>query len=77
MVERAADDSHRLVRHPLLSSLGRDTRELQRALAAAIPGASVHEAPGGHASVVFDVERWRPVFLAAVADVVGQLTAAG
>ncbi|HWJ08079.1 MAG TPA: alpha/beta hydrolase [Nocardioides sp.] len=42
----------------------------QRALAAAVPGASVHEAPGGHASVVFDVHRWRPVFLAAVAEVV-------
>ena len=34
-VERAADDSHRRVRHPLLSSLGRDLRELQRALSAA------------------------------------------
>lgn len=42
----------------------------QRALAAAIPDASVHESPGGHASVVFDVHRWRPVFLAAVAEVV-------
>ncbi|WP_435771254.1 alpha/beta fold hydrolase [Nocardioides sp. SYSU DS0651] len=41
----------------------------QRALAAAIPGATVHEAPGGHASVVLDVQRWRPVFLAAVAEV--------
>src|SRR3954447_22625683 len=29
-VERATEDSHRLVRHPLLSSLGRDTRELER-----------------------------------------------
>lgn len=45
----------------------------QRALAAAIPDAAVFEAPGGHASVVFDVERWRPVFLAAVADVVARL----
>ncbi len=34
-VERTADDSHRRVRHPLLSSLGRDTRELQRALSTA------------------------------------------
>ncbi|GAA4094499.1 alpha/beta fold hydrolase [Nocardioides kongjuensis] len=42
----------------------------QRALAAAIPGATVHETPGGHASVVFDVHRWRPVFLAAVDEVV-------
>lgn len=44
----------------------------QRELAAAIPGATVHEAPGGHASVVFDVVRWRPIFLAAVADVVSR-----
>jgi exodeoxyribonuclease V gamma subunit len=34
-VDRRSDDSHQRVRHPLLSSLGRDTRELQRALAAA------------------------------------------
>jgi 3-oxoadipate enol-lactonase len=44
----------------------------QRAMAAAIPGAAVHETPGGHASVVFDVHRWRPVFLAAVDEVVRQ-----
>lgn len=44
----------------------------QRAMAAAIPGASVHETPGGHASVVFDVHRWRPVFLAAVDEIVRQ-----
>ncbi len=31
-VRRRDDDSARLVRHPLLSSLGRDTRELQRSL---------------------------------------------
>ncbi|KRB72779.1 hypothetical protein ASE01_22310 [Nocardioides sp. Root190] len=42
----------------------------QRAMAAAIPDATVHEAPGGHASVVFDVQHWRPVFLGAVAEVV-------
>lgn len=53
----------------------------QRALAAQIPGARVLEAPGGHASVVFDVEAWRPVFLEAVADVTaraagGDVTAA-
>ena len=41
----------------------------QRALAAAIPGAAVLEAPGGHASVVMDHEGWFPVFLEAVADV--------
>ena len=31
-IARSADDSHQRVRHPLLASLGRDTRELQRAL---------------------------------------------
>lgn len=46
----------------------------QRALAAAIPGATAHEAPGGHASVVFDVDRWRPVFLAAIDEVVSRAT---
>jgi exodeoxyribonuclease V gamma subunit len=35
VLPRAADDSHRVVGHPLLAGLGRDTRELQRALAAA------------------------------------------
>lgn len=44
----------------------------QRAMAAAIPGATVYEAPGGHASVVFDVGRWRPLFLAAVDEVVAR-----
>lgn len=47
----------------------------QRAMAAAIPTASVHESPGGHASVVFDVHRWRPVFLGAVAEVVERSSA--
>ncbi|MDP3966737.1 MAG: alpha/beta fold hydrolase [Nocardioides sp.] len=42
----------------------------QRELAAGIKDAKVYETPGGHASVVFDVERWRPVFLKAVDDVV-------
>ena len=42
-VEREADDSHQVVRHPLLSSLGRDTRELQRALAAAEPAGDTEE----------------------------------
>ncbi|UUW87313.1 alpha/beta fold hydrolase [Pimelobacter simplex] len=45
----------------------------QRAMAAAIPGATVRETPGGHASVVFDVQRWRPEFLAAVDEVVARL----
>ena len=42
-VEREADDSHQVVRHPLLSSLGRDTRELQRALAVAEPASDTEE----------------------------------
>jgi exodeoxyribonuclease V gamma subunit len=44
-VERATDDSHQVVRHPLLSSLGRDTRELQRALAVASPATDAVEPP--------------------------------
>ena len=44
-VSRADDDSHQAVRHPLLSSLGRDTRELQRALTAAEPAGDDDE-PG-------------------------------
>lgn len=47
----------------------------QRALAAAIPGAEVLEAPGGHASVVMDHAGWFPVFLEAVADVTARTTA--
>lgn len=43
----------------------------QREMAAMIPGAKVFEAPGGHASVVLDSERWRPVFLDALAHVAG------
>lgn len=42
----------------------------QRRLAAAIDGATVHVAPGGHASIVLGSATWVPVFLAAVADVV-------
>ena len=42
-VNRAGDDSHRAVRHPLLSSLGRDTRELQAALALTDPAADTEE----------------------------------
>lgn len=42
----------------------------QRRLAASIEGATVHEAPGGHASIVLGVTAWLPVFLGAVADVV-------
>jgi 3-oxoadipate enol-lactonase len=45
----------------------------QRRLAACIEGARVHEAPGGHASIVLGSATWLPVFLEAVADVVGRL----
>lgn len=41
----------------------------QHELAASIPGAVVYEAPGGHASVVFEADTWVPVFLEAVQDV--------
>jgi hypothetical protein len=41
----------------------------QRKLASCIDGATVFEAPGGHASVVMDHDRWVPVFLEAVDDV--------
>ncbi len=47
----------------------------QRKLADAIPDASVYDAPGGHASIVLDHERWAPVFLEAVADVTGRAPA--
>jgi len=47
----------------------------QRKLAAAIPDASVHEAPGGHASIVLDHERWAPIFLEAVDEVTGRVPA--
>ncbi|GAB3242052.1 alpha/beta fold hydrolase [Nocardioides dilutus] len=47
----------------------------QHALAAAIPGAEVLEAPGGHASVVMDHAGWFPVFLEAVADVTARTPA--
>ena len=41
----------------------------QLGLAAAIPGATVHHAPGGHSSLIFDSANWLPRFLDAVADV--------
>ena len=44
-------------------------------LAASIPDATVHDAPGGHASVVLDHDRWLPAFLEAVADVTGRVPA--
>ena len=48
----------------------------QLEMAAMIPGAKVFRAPGGHASVVLDSERWRPVFLEALAHVSGVEAAA-
>ena len=47
----------------------------QRRLAAAIPDASVYDAPGGHASIVLDHARWAPVFLEAVTDVTRRVPA--
>ena len=44
--------------------------ERQRQLAARIPGAVVRESPGGHASLVFDLARWKPAFLEIVDEVV-------
>ena len=41
----------------------------QRRLANRIPDAIVRESPGGHASLVFDLAHWRPVFL----DLVGEV----
>ncbi len=43
-VARAADGSSRVVGHPLLSSLGRDSRELRRTLGV-LPGAAVEAPP--------------------------------
>ncbi|MCG5431942.1 exodeoxyribonuclease V subunit gamma [Mycobacterium sp. MYCO198283] len=45
-VARRADDSHRAVGHPLLATLGRDLRELQRALPEV--AADAHHAGGQH-----------------------------
>ncbi len=44
--------------------------ERQRRMAARIPGAIVRESPGGHTSLVFDLEHWKPVFLDLVDEVV-------
>lgn len=46
VIARRDDDSHRLVRHPLLATLGRDLREMQRGLPAA--DADVHMPGPGH-----------------------------
>lgn len=42
----------------------------QLLLAESIPGAIMRYAPGGHTSLVFDLEHWKPVFLDLVDDVV-------
>lgn len=49
----------------------------QRAMARHLPDAIVRESPGGHASLVFDKERWRPLFLEVVGAVAGGLVATG
>lgn len=46
--------------------------ERQRQLAARIPDAVVRESPGGHVSLILDLERWRPAFLALVDEIVQQ-----
>ncbi len=52
-VPRHADTSAELVRHPLLASLGRDTRELQRTLA------TLTGAPGGAGALTDEVDTTR------------------
>ena len=44
-------------------------RQLAAQLAAADPDLVVAEAPGGHASLVFDLDHWKPVFLDVLARV--------
>ena len=61
-VPRQADDSHLQVGHPLLASLGRDVRELQRTLQrrwlrSRAHAALVPQPPGAPASVVASEER--------------------
>lgn len=50
--------------------------ERQRAMAAKIPGASVHEAPCGHAGCVLEADKFVPVFVEAVATVAARARAA-
>ncbi|HWJ81716.1 MAG TPA: alpha/beta fold hydrolase [Nocardioides sp.] len=45
----------------------------QRQLAELVPHAVVREAPGGHASLVFDLPHWKPVFLEVVAAVAARV----
>jgi exodeoxyribonuclease V gamma subunit len=63
-VVRTADDSHQVVRHPLLATLGRDTRELQRAVALAEPGRDTEEPGPAPADTLLG---WLPADLAAAA----------
>ncbi|HET6167711.1 MAG TPA: alpha/beta fold hydrolase [Marmoricola sp.] len=46
--------------------------ERQRAIAALVPGATVHEAPCGHAGCVLQAEAFLPAFLEAVDTTVGR-----
>lgn len=50
--------------------------ERQFELAALLPAPHVVESPGGHASLVFDLERWRPLFFEVVAEVAERSRAA-
>lgn len=50
--------------------------ERQLEMAAVIPGAVAFHAPGGHASVVLDAERWLPVFVEALGHLTGVVAAA-
>lgn len=51
-VPRAEDDSHARVGHPLLASLGRDVREMQRGLAGWAPTEEVRPAPAASDSLL-------------------------
>ena len=44
----------------------------QHRLAASIPGAFVHTVEGGHTSLFMRADRWQPVFLEALAEVVAE-----
>lgn len=48
--------------------------ERQWQLASRIPGAITRSAPGGHASLVFDLAHWKPVFLELVDTVVARVS---
>lgn len=47
--------------------------EKQRAMARHLPDAIVRESPGGHASLIFDRDHWRPLFFEVVERVAGGL----